>query len=148
MSRVIDPHAQHARRLGRPVPETPAELPPLSAAAVMVGWEEEPVVRRTARLVRALAMPPGAEPLVIRTGRGVLHRGYRTDDGRVHAHARCHAVPAVECLPKGAEYWFDNLSRPDLMCRYSWCFRELLEEMGVDTFVGHRVRRLRKRAAA
>lgn len=74
--------------------------------------------------------------------RGVLHRGFRDADGELHAHPRCHALPPGEVLPAGAESWYDNLRDHARLCRYPWCFRDLVREMGLPVAVGHDVRYL------
>ena len=87
---------------------------------------------------KPLVVPDGAVEVILRSkGRGVLHKGWRNPNGSLGAHPRCHAIPAREVLPTIAAYDYDNLRDHARYCRYPWCFRGLVAEMGIIPVVGH-----------
>jgi hypothetical protein len=141
MSRTMDPRAQRETGRGFEPVAAPAPLSERVMDAVQSG-----VWHAGANWSKPLVLPDGARPLVLRSKRrGVLHRGYRLD-GQIRAHARCNVLPPGEVLPKGAESWYENLSDASRLCRYPWCFRDLVRELGLIPVVGHESRRLRSRA--
>jgi hypothetical protein len=150
VSRTLDPRAQRVTGRGfAPVSGGSTPIPAWLGTAIRDGGDPwEPEVARD--WTKPLAIPEGAEPVVLRSlRRGVLHRGWRDRAGKLGAHPRCHAIPPRDVLPKGAEFWFSNLRDDSRLCRYPWCFRQVVRELGVIPVVGHYSRRLRgKRALA
>jgi hypothetical protein len=90
-----------------------------------------------------------AEPIVVLTARGKVHKAMRDFRGKVVGHPRCRLSASTPRILGGSAAAFDYelLRHPYVYCRYRWCFRDLLIEMGIDPFVGHAQREHRWRPA-
>lgn len=76
-------------------------------------------------------------PDIVRSNRGVMHRA-RCADGTVRLHPRCSGGrPSVGELITAEEARRWATGREWTLCRYPWCFREVVRAVGVDPQVGH-----------
>lgn len=82
------------------------------------------------------------ERIVVISKRGKVHRAIRDFRGKVVGHPRCRLDVANTRVLGGSAAAFDYeiLRHPFVYCRYSWCFRDLVIELGLDPFVGHNQR--------
>jgi hypothetical protein len=85
--------------------------------------------------------------IVVITGHGKVHKAVLDWRGRVVGHPRCRLRDDARILGNStAAYDYDLLQHPAMYCRYRWCFRDLLVEMGVDPSTGHVQRYIRRKA--
>lgn len=81
--------------------------------------------------------------LVALTSKGLLHRVQV--DGAMHARCRGGRTVAHRVISEDeARSLAANAS--ERLCRYRWCFRDDVEALGIDPWVGH-VARIRRRIA-
>ena len=116
--------------------------PAAASAPISMGGSSisAPVGPPAHRVRPLLAAPADFSGIVVRNSKGMLHRA----DAKGFIHPRCrggHKFVGEQLSEGEAMEWANK--HPNALCRYRWCFRSVLESIGIDPETGHVDRHVR-----